>query len=154
MSPSPRPAHQPFVYGTFLWVGRKRESAAFQALYGSAGIESGSPDIAVEILREFGATEFVGKLYTKPVRDWIVAPFHKIRDTPWYKVFEEEADKVVFEMQGSGPWKVLHFRAESDESGQYVAVALRQFESGKVPGWVKTVRALVSGGTGKLSDLA
>src|SRR5215468_5787039 len=48
---------------------------------------------------------------------------------------------IVFDMQGSGPWEVLHFRIESNESGPYVAVALRQFEKGKTPPWVKSLQS-------------
>lgn len=134
---------QTFVYGMFLWPGRGRESGAF---YGLSGIKPGEPDIALEILREFGATEFVGKVYTKlSIGEWTVTQFQKIRQTPWYEAFEKIPKMVVFDMQGSGPWEVLHFRAESDESGAYVAVALRQFDKGKTPAWVKLVRTPAAG---------
>jgi hypothetical protein len=110
-----------------------------------SGIQPGAPDIAIEILREFSATEFVGKVYTKlSVGDWIVAQFQKIRQTPWFEAFEKSPKMFVFDMQGSGPWEILHFRAESDESGGYVAIALRQFEAGKAPPWVKAVRTVLT----------
>jgi hypothetical protein len=133
---------QTFVYGTFLWPGRKRESGAF---YGLSGMPPGAPDIAIEILREFSATEFVGKMYTKlSVGDWAVAQFQKIRQTPWFEAFDKSPKMVVFDMQGSGPWEILHFRAESDESGGYTAIALRQFETAKTPPWVKGLRTLLT----------
>ena len=125
-----------FVYGTFLWIQKPRT----QAFFGTAD----EPDIALEILREFSASEFVGKLYTKPViGKWTIAEFEQIRQTAWYEVSEKAPQFIVFDMRGSGPWEVLHFRIESDESetGPYVAVALRQFEKGKAPLWVKSLRS-------------
>jgi hypothetical protein len=130
---------QTFVYGSFLWPGRKRDDPAF---YGLSGMQPGDPDVAVEILREFGASEFVGKLYTKWVStNWTPAQFTQIQETPWYIAFQKAPQIFVFDMQGSGPWQVLHFRTESDELGTYVAIALRQFE--KPPAWVKTIRRFV-----------
>ena len=58
LATSPR-SQQILVYGTFLWIQKPRT----QAFFGTAD----EPDMAVEILREFSASEFVGKLYTKPV---------------------------------------------------------------------------------------
>ena len=131
------PSQQIFVYGTFLWVQKPRT----QAFFGSAD----EPDIALEILREFSASEFVGKLYTKPViGKWTIAQFEEIRQTAWYEVSEKAPQFIVFDMQGSGPWEVLHFRIESDESGRYVALAVRQFEKGKAPLWVKSLRSSLS----------
>lgn len=149
MSPYPKPSpQQTFVYGTFLWPGRKRENPAF---YGLSGTEPGDPDVAVEILREFGVSEFVGKVYMKEAGRWTIARFVQVQQVSWYIAFEKMPPQLfVFDMQGSAPWQVLHFRAESDESGSYVAIALRQFEKGKAPPWVKVVRRSL---TGKLSDL-
>jgi hypothetical protein len=134
---SPR-SQQLFVYGTFLWIQKPRT----QAFFGTAD----EPDIALEILREFSASEFVGKLYTKPVmiRNWTIAPFEEVRKTGWYEVFEKAPQFIVFDMQGSGPWEVLHFRVESGESGPYVALALRQFDKGRVPLWVRSLRSSLS----------
>jgi len=127
-------SQQIFVYGTFLWIQKPRT----QAFFGTAD----EPDIAVEILREFSASEFVGKLYIKPViGDWTIAQFEQIRQTAWYDVSVKAPQFIVFDMQGSGPWEVLHFRLEGDMSGPYVAVALRQFEKGKAPLWVKSLRS-------------
>lgn len=139
MSPYPKPSPQgPFVYGTFLWPGRKKTSG-FSGL-----IEQGEPDVAVEILREFSASEFVGKLYTRsPSRNWAIAQVAQIEQAPWYVAFNKNPQLFVFDLQRSGPWQVLYFRTESDESGNYVAIGLRQFE--KAPLWVKTVRQFVFG---------
>lgn len=133
LATSPR-SQQILVYGTFLWIQKPRT----QAFFGTAD----EPDMAVEILREFSASEFVGKLFTKPViGNWTIAKFEEIRQTAWFEVSEKAPQFIVFDMQGSGAWEVLHFRIESDESGAYVAVALRQFEKGKAPLWVKSLRS-------------
>jgi hypothetical protein len=132
---SPR-SQETFVYGTFLWPSR-----GTGAFFGEIGARI--PNIALEILREFNASEFVGRLYTKPSMgsSWTRAQLSEISVTAWYKSFEKfHGAHVAFIMQGSGPWEVLHFRPESDESGPYVAVALRQFEKGKVPNWVRAVQ--------------
>jgi len=132
---SPR-SPQVFVYGTFLWIQKPRT----QAFFGTAD----EPDVALEILREFSASEFVGKLHIKPViGHWTVAQFEEIRRTAWYEVYEKAPQFIVFDMQGSGPWEVLHFRIESNDSGTapYVAVALRLFEKGRAPIWVKSLRS-------------
>jgi len=127
-------SQQTFVYGTFLWIQKPRT----QAFFGTAD----EPDIALEILREFGASEFVGKLYTKQViGKWTIAKFEEVRQTAWFDVAKKAPQFIVFDMQGSGPWEVLHFRIESKESGPYVAVALRQFEKSKTPPWVKSLQS-------------
>ncbi len=132
MSPK---SQQPFVYGKFVWPQR----ALKRPFWGEGSTIE--PEIALEILREFSASEFVGKLYTKPnVGSWAVAQFDCVRSSDWYEAYQKAQQHFVFDMQGSGPWEVLHFRTESDESGPYVAVALRQFDKGKVPSWVATVR--------------
>lgn len=116
----------------------RRFRLSYQAFFGTAD----EPDIALEILREFSASEFVAKLHTKPViGNWTIAQFEEIRRTAWYKVSEKAPQFIVFDMQGSGPWELLHFRIESDDSGHYVAVALRRFEKGKAPQWVKSLRS-------------
>jgi hypothetical protein len=132
MSPK---SQQPFVYGTFLWPQRPLR----KPFYGEDSVRE--PDIALEILREFSASEFVGKVYIKfNVGSWTVAQFDRVRLIDWYEAFQKTKQYFVFDMQGSGPWEVLYFRTESDESGPYVAVGLRQFQKDKVPSWVATAR--------------
>jgi hypothetical protein len=100
---------RPFVYGHF-----SRPPADYEAL---TFLPPGSENLAVEILREFSANEFVGKLYYKSsLGDWTPLDPSKLSQYSSYSWFE---------MEGSGRWEVLHFRAESDEGGPYVAVALR-----------------------------
>ena len=95
--------------------------------------------MAVEILREFGATEFVGRLYSRLVGgEWLpVQPSH-VHLFPWHEIFEHHPSLVVFDLEGSGPWQVLYVRRESDEQGIYTAIALKQFE--KAPVWFSSVR--------------
>jgi hypothetical protein len=40
-------------------------------------------------------------------------------------LFAKIGRNLFFEMEGSGRWEVEHFREESDETGPYVAVALK-----------------------------
>lgn len=94
-------------------------------------------DFAIEILREHSATEFTGKLYSRegsPI-SWIPIPPDKVSGFRWYSYFSRTRKWLAFRMEGSSiPWEVLHFRNESDESGLYVAVALRLM-TGQIPPW-------------------
>jgi hypothetical protein len=127
-----------FIYGRF-----KRPSELPNALvvgfFGSNPIcspvlspFSSSPDVAVEILREFSATELVGKVYAKSRGGGSWAPSSQagIREYSWYQDFPRHG--LILETEGSEPWKVLYFRQESDESGPYVAVGLK-LEPPKAP---------------------
>lgn len=78
-----------------------------------------------------------------PSRNWAIAQVAQIEEAPWYVAFNKNPQVFVFDMQSSGPWQVLNFRTESDESGNYIAIALRQFE--KVPTWVKPLRRFLLG---------
>jgi len=57
---SPR-SQQIFLYGTFLWTPEPRTQGFFGA--------RSEADSALEMFREFGASELVGKLHTKPLID-------------------------------------------------------------------------------------
>ena len=95
--------------------------------------------MAVEILREFGASELVGKLYSRPVAaEWSPVQPSLVHLLPWYEAFTKNPTLVVFDMEGSEPWQVLFVRRESDEQGIYTAIALKRFE--KAPTWVDAVR--------------
>ncbi|MGH9432137.1 MAG: hypothetical protein ACRD3T_11395 [Terriglobia bacterium] len=105
-----------FVYGHFKWPEMKR------------GFEPppGTNDFAIKVLREYSANEFVGKLYRKlSIGDWVPVDPSKASEYEWYRSFRTRRRKVSFEMDGSGIWEVQNFRIESDETGPYVAVALR-----------------------------
>lgn len=89
---------------------------------------------AIEILREFSATELVGKVYarTRGGNFQAVSPMG-VRDYSWYRDYQDflRGGKIVekslyFATQESDYWEVLYLRPETDESGGYVAVALQQ----------------------------
>src|SRR5229473_239108 len=73
---------------------------------------------AIEILREFSASEFIGKLYQRVSNAWVPMPLNALNDYPWYGVYlrTKGRAKLVFYMEGSGEWDVQHFREESDET--------------------------------------
>jgi hypothetical protein len=102
---------RPFVYGSF------RPANSFPSLH--------QAPFAVEILREYSANEFIGKLYEKSLNTWVpVQPF-RLPLYDWYAKSTKSKAKLFFFMEGSGRWEVQHFREESDEMGLYVAVALK-----------------------------
>jgi len=107
-----------FVYGRFTGPG----------LLKSLGGPPGWDDVTVEILREFGPTEFIGKLYTSggPTGNWVPLAPGRLGDYEWYRAYLKTRT-LFLEMVGSGNWEVGMFRNESDEIGLYVAVALRYY---------------------------
>jgi hypothetical protein len=125
-----------FVYGTFVWPGKDKQVAptprsGFAAIITVHEL-TGWETIAVEIIREYGANELIGKLYFNPTNQWIPIGPNTVERAEWYRWFQKlgpaarhNAKIFGFEMDGSGRWSVLHFRNESDETGPYVAVALR-----------------------------
>ncbi|GEM_PF-3032829 len=111
-----------FVYGHFNWPHKRLEPEP----------PPGRDDIAIEVLREYSANEFVGKLYHKliSIRDWVPINPSEGSKREWYKWFVKEKRRLVFLMEGSGAWEVQNFRTESDESGPYLAVALKYSAQG------------------------
>lgn len=82
------------------------------------------PDIAIEVLREFSATELVGKVFAKGTGgNWMPVSQEGLGNFTWYKDFSARRE-LYFVAEGSDPWQVLYFRPESDEAGPYAAVAL------------------------------
>jgi hypothetical protein len=86
--------------------------------------------IALEILREFSTTEFVGKLYVN-VGTWIPAVRPQLSEFAWYQYYDRVKTSPLgltplrFWMNGS-VWNVTFFRDESDESGgPYIALGLK-----------------------------
>jgi hypothetical protein len=118
-----------FIYGTFWWPAKPK------GLLSPPGLER--PDtIALEILREFSATELIGKICTREFgAGWTPINPRRLAGFEWHLWYSRMHRWLAFEMEGSGPWEVLHFRNESDEMGLYVAVALR-FMAQK-PAWFK-----------------
>lgn len=106
-----------FVHGEFSWPGRKKPTLP---------PPPGWVEIALEILREFSTTELVGKLYVRGIGgDWALLSQYALADYEWYKWYSRMKRGVYFDMRGTGRWEVIHFRNESDETGPYVAVALK-----------------------------
>jgi hypothetical protein len=86
-------------------------------------------EVAIEILREYSATEFIGKLYARtPNFTWAVMDTTGLDNQEWYRWTKGPLGRhmpLKFIMEGGDTWKVLHFRFESDETGPYVAIALK-----------------------------
>jgi hypothetical protein len=91
------------------------------------------PTVALEILREFSALEFVGRVYVlSPGRNWQPVSPMGVREYDWFRKYRDilqhkktTANKLLFETQERDFWEVLYLREESDESGAYMAAALR-----------------------------
>lgn len=129
-----------FVYGRFHWptekVGRPKELPLLSPAL--APSLSAWDQFAIEIIREYGANELIGKLYGKSVANaWTpIEPSRAASSLDWFKWYQkldahtrQIPGLFSFEMEGSGTWNVLHFRNESDQTGPYVAVALRYANS-------------------------
>jgi hypothetical protein len=134
---------KPFVYGTFRWPERLKITRGLPPPPTLAGMNVATPgprDTAIEVLREFGANELVGKIYASGASNmWFPLAPNNAPAFPWYTWFAKHGAHTFFDMDGSGLWTVLHFRNESDESGLYVAVALR-FSDRSYP-WIENQRA-------------
>ncbi len=105
-------SNRTFLYGTF----------ASPEEFSGLRLRGLTPDAAIEILREFSASELVGKVYIKARGgNWVPVSQPAVRDYTWYR----DSKNLEFWMDGSDPWKVLYFRAESDDAGPYVAVGLK-----------------------------
>jgi hypothetical protein len=107
-------SNRTFMYGTFA------SPEEF------SGLRPGlPPEVAIEILREFSASELVGKIYVKGRGgNWVPVSDPAVRDYIWYRDFKKTKN-LEFWMDGSAPWKVLYFRIESDDAGPYLAVGLK-----------------------------
>jgi hypothetical protein len=116
-----------FVYGELrpLPVGRLLGLGHVQL----AGLQP-EPEFAIEIIREYSANELIGKLHRKSTSgQWVPVDPGTLESPQWKLRFSGTSPgKWKFEMAGSGLWKVLHLRIESDETGPYVAIALRHSE--------------------------
>jgi len=84
----------------------------------------GMQPFAVEILREFSTTEFIGKLFARVGSSWLPSTRGGLANYPWYRSYQK-SKPLYFEMEGSGVWQVQNLRDESDDSGPYIAVALK-----------------------------
>jgi|ERR1700723_894087 hypothetical protein len=122
------PQQKTFVYGTFRWPDQPRPVA------GKIGAGPLDPDVAIEVLREFGPNEFRGKLYNRLAGVWTPIILDRVRNLDWYLAFQKSPKHFLFDMQYSGAWEVQYFRAESDEAGLYLSVALKLLPD--LPPWL------------------
>ncbi len=105
-----------FVYGDFFW-GKKQTRLP---------PPPGWQPFALEILREFSTTELIGKLYVRSGNSWLPATRVALQQYNWYKLASPGLSRFLrFDMEGSGVWQVQHFREESDDTGPYLAVAMK-----------------------------
>jgi hypothetical protein len=102
-----------FVYGDFLFSKRR-----------TVPPPPGGQPFAIEILREFSTTELIGKLYLRAGGSWVAATRDALTNFEWYRM-KIPPRLLVFAMEGSGTWHVQNIRDESDDSGPYIAVALK-----------------------------
>ena len=111
-----------FVYGEFAL----KELGAFAAGRRDR-ISSPEPPVAIEILKEFGPQEFIGKVYVLWQNAWRPVMPEGASSFEWYQRFQRGED-VYFDMRGSGRWEIEWFRFESSARtpNPYLAVALRQ----------------------------
>lgn len=115
-----------FVYGAFS--SGKRVRGVPPPMTPPPGFQP----FAIEILREFSTTEFVGKLFARVGNSWQPSTRSGLYNYEWYQVYQKASASsagtkglLYFDMEGSGPWQVQHLRDESDDSGPYIAVALK-----------------------------
>ena len=109
---------KPFVYGSFY------PPAGLGAL-ARREVPVGYSPYALEILREFSVSEFIGKVYQlNSSLQWAVLRPEDAGAMQWYSLALKNPHMVRFDMQGSTKWRVQNVRTETDEQGPYVAVAL------------------------------
>lgn len=139
MSASPNPTFQlrasrSFVYGWFRWQTEGHGSRLLEKIL-LAGNRS-EPNTAIEILREYGPSEMLGRIHVKEAgANWERLSPDGASNCGWYEFYLQNHRDVFFEMKGSGLWEVVNFRNESDETGPYLAVAL-SFQPSKLPAWL------------------
>jgi len=125
------------VYGRFIWP--RLRSLTHVPFVPPVPTRVDSEKFAIEVLREYSASELIGKLYYRPIPlpNWQSVNPTEALQFPWFSWFAKAQRELYFEMEASGFWKVLHFRTESDESGPYLAVALQFCELSQIPTWLK-----------------
>ena len=117
-----------FVYGEFAL--EKLETFAARS---RDRLSSPEPPVAIEIMREFGPQEFIGKVYVLRETAWRPVTPEGASSFGWYQNFQK-GKPVHFYMRGSGLWEVEWFRFESSSRSPnpYVAVALKKIDAESV----------------------
>lgn len=111
---------RPFVYGNFNLPSHRLPGGLKPP-----AVPAGYSPYAIEILREFSASEFVGKLYAlTPSLQWAILRPEDATAMMWYTIARKSPHMIKFIMQGSGEWTLKSIRTETDEAGPYVAVGL------------------------------
>ena len=89
------------------------------------------PTVAIEIQRGFSPSELIGKIYVQTQQNWQPVTPAGVNSYDWFTTYrdiqqhEESQNKLYFQTPEKDYWEVIYFRQESDESGAYMAVALR-----------------------------
>src|SRR3972149_11800621 len=111
-----------FVYGEFDFLKDLLRPLSLKGV-----IRPEEPPVAIEILREFGPQEFIGKVYVLRETSWRPVTPEGASSFGWYQSFQK-GEPVYFDMRGSGRWEIEWFRFESSARtpNPYLAVALRQ----------------------------
>ena len=119
-----------FVYGEFSTSALQGVLA--EMLKRRAGLPP-EPPVAIEVLREFGPQEFIGKVYVLRETAWRPVTPEGASSFGWYESFQK-GEPVYFDMRGSGRWEIEWFRFESSarSPNPYLAVALKQIKSESV----------------------
>ena len=114
-----------FVYGEFDFLRPLKDPLRPLSL--KDVIRPQEPPVAIEILREFGSQEFIGKVYVLRERSWRPVTPEGASSFGWYQSFQKK-NPVYFDMRGSGRWEIEWFRFESStrSPNPYLAVALKQ----------------------------
>ena len=112
-----------FVYGEFV---RPRRNLLYPPSLKDV-VRPQEPPVAIEVLREFGPQEFIGKVYVLRETAWRLVTPEGASSFGWYQSFQK-GEPVYFDMRGSGQWEIEWFRFESSARtpNPYLAVALRQ----------------------------
>ena len=118
-----------FIYGQF------EEDDPTKLIVGQIlGSPSDIATEAIEILREPSVLELIGKVYVLTAsRNYQPVTPLGVRNYTWFKDFQISSigrvrPKFYFRVKDGDRWQVLWIRQESDDSGGYIAVALRHEE--------------------------
>ncbi len=126
-----------FIYGQFLdQVQMAAPSFLISSLFGSPpgaiGTAISDPELApqaIEILREPSVLELIGKIYVLTAsRNYQPVTPLGVRTFDWYERYQRASvnkEKFYFKAKEGDLWQVPWMRQESDDSGSYVAVALK-----------------------------
>jgi hypothetical protein len=99
-----------FVYGDFFLSGKK------------TGLTPIMQPFALEILREFSSTEFVGKLYVRLSDSWVPATRSMLHSYQWYETYQRTSSSRLappkpfifgWRVQERGKWKTFGTKATS-----------------------------------------